>query len=82
MTRLANLSFIRTRIGRALHRSIEYFVYRDNKLSLILVFLFSLVRNSYKQIKMLPVEWLDENKTDLQKTLEPEGYGKSYGPIY
>ena len=81
MTRLANLSFIRTRIGRALDRSIEYFVYRDNKLSLILVFLFSLVRNSYKQIKLLPVEWLDENETDLQKTLEPEEYGNSYGPF-
>lgn len=81
MTHLANLSFIRTKIGRALDRLIEYFVYRDNKLSLILVFLFSLVRNSYKQIKLLPVEWLDENETDLQKILEPEEYGKSYGPF-
>jgi hypothetical protein len=81
VTRLANLNFIRTRIGRALDRSIEYFVYRDNKLSLILVFLFSLVRNSYQQIRLLPVEWLDENETDLQKTLEPEEYGKSYGPF-
>ena len=81
MTRLANLSFIRTRIGSALHRSIEYFVYRDSKLSLLLVFLFSLVRNSYKQIRLLPIEWLDENETDLQKTLEPEEYGNSYGPF-
>jgi capsular polysaccharide biosynthesis protein len=74
------ISFIRVRIGSALHRSIDYFAYRDNKFSLILVFLFSLVRNSYKQIKLLPIEWLDENETNLRKTLETEEYGESYGP--
>ena len=49
-----------------------------------LCFLFSyssLVRNPYKQIRLMPIEWLDERKTDLQKTLEPEEYANSYGPF-
>lgn len=48
---------------------------------MLLVFLFGLVRSFYKQLRLLPIEWLDENKTDLQKILEPEEYGNSYGPL-
>ena len=80
MTRLANLNFIRKRISKisnALLGPIEYFVCRDSKYFLLLTYLFGLIN---KHVSVLPIEWLDENKTGFKETLEPEEYGYSYGP--
>lgn len=77
---LFNLRLIRTKIGNPLHRSVDYFVRRDSKFSLPLAFCLSLIRDTYKHMGVMPIEWLDENKSNLRKTLDPAEYGFSYGP--
>ena len=67
-------------MGNPLHRSVNYFVHRDSKFCLPLAFCLSLVRNTYKHMSVMPIEWLDENKTNLIKTIEHTESGYAYGP--
>ena len=43
-------------------------------------YLLGLLNKSYRHIKLLPIEWLDENTTNLKATLAPQEYTYSYGP--
>jgi capsular polysaccharide biosynthesis protein len=57
------------------------YCFRSNiKLSLPIVFLFGLVKKSYRHNKLLPIAWLDENRTNFKITLDSQKRGYSYGP--
>ena len=54
---------------------------RNIKYSLPIIFLFGLVKESYRHNKLKPIEWLDENTTNLKKTFLSKTSGTSYGPL-
>jgi capsular polysaccharide biosynthesis protein len=62
-------------------RAVVYSDYLDGKRSLPFVILFGILNKFYDKIMLLPLEWLDENKTGFIKTLLPEILGFSYGPF-
>ena len=79
-----NLHFIKTRILGVIRRWAEYWFRRNIKVSLLIVFLFGLVKESYRQfyrqLRLMPVEWLDENNNEVKKTLEQAELSYSFGP--
>jgi capsular polysaccharide biosynthesis protein len=59
---------------------IKYLVAEDSKFVLAFFFVLGLTKKKYRQIKMFEIEWLDQNKKNLVKTLELKENSFSYGP--
>ena len=76
-----NAEPVRAQIREALLKALQYFVYRDSRFSSVLVFGYSLVLGHYRNVKRMPVEWLDETKTGFIRTLAAGTPGYSYGPV-
>jgi hypothetical protein len=74
------LNYLKHVILNVLYRPVDFLARRDSKFSLLLIFISSAVIKSYMQLRLLPVEWLDENKNEVKKTLEQEELSYSYGP--
>lgn len=79
-----NLHFIKTRILGVIKGWAEYWFRRNIKVSLLIVFLFGLVKESYRQfyrqLRLMPVEWLGENNSKGKKPLEQTELSYSFGP--
>jgi len=79
-----NLHFRKTRIVGVIRRWADYWFRRNIKVSLLIIFLFGLVKESYRQfyrqLRLMPVEWLDENNNEVKKTLEQAELSYSFGP--
>lgn len=59
-----------------------YFFNRSPKLVESFVQPFGLFMNSLKHIKLMPIQWLNENRENLVRTLEQQETGYTYGPVY
>lgn len=81
MTVATNLSIIRSRIGTTAWNYLEHQIYRDKKIAQLLVFIIGILRRKFGRIKLMPIEWLDENVSAFINLLEPEAFGNSYGPL-
>jgi len=75
-----NLHFKKTRINGFLKKLVEYCFRRNIRYTVLIVYLFGLVIKSHRHIKLYAIEWLDQNKTNFIKILDPQEYVYSYGP--
>jgi len=76
-----NFRGLHARLAEALFDVLDHLVRCDSKLSMVFILGSGLVSRSLRQIKLLPAEWLDENKTGFIETLDPEQSGYSHGPL-
>ena len=72
--------FIRDRVRGAFNGVLDYSLHHDTKWCALLVFLWGLKRGSSSGVRLLPIEWLDENKNGFRMSLEAELPGWSFGP--
>jgi capsular polysaccharide biosynthesis protein len=63
-----------------LYRSVAYFISRDSKFSGRLASIYGMASKKYRQLTLLPVEWLDEKKAHVTETLASKEETYSYGP--
>lgn len=66
--------------GTLLRKWSDCFFRNNIRISLPIVYLMGLLKESYRNIKLLPIEWFDENKANLKKILDPPKCVCSYGP--
>lgn len=71
---------IRDRVRGAFNGVLDYSLHHDTKWCALLVFLWGLKRGSSGCVRLLPIEWLDENKNGFRTSLETELAGWSFGP--
>lgn len=77
---MINIHLKKTRMVGFIRRWADYCFRRNIKLALPIVFLFGIFKEPYRHNKLLPIEWLDENRTHLIRTLDQQKYDYSYGP--
>lgn len=70
----------RSRAERSLFKCVGYLVRRDSLLSPYILSLLSLLLPLYRQKKLVPIAWLDENKVGFVREICPETQTVSYGP--
>jgi capsular polysaccharide biosynthesis protein len=71
---------IRDRVRGAFNGALDYSLRHDTKLGSLLVFIWGLKRGSSGCVRLLPIEWLDENTNGFRMSLEAEVPGWSFGP--
>ena len=59
---------------------VDYFVNRDSSVALPFVSIIALADGVDRRRMLLPLDWLDDNRTGFKRILEPEKLGLSFGP--
>lgn len=77
-----NFNTVKDEILKFLRWKMVYCFNRSPKLVETVVQLFGLFVNSLKHVKLMPIQWLNENKENLVRTLEQQETGCAYGPVY
>lgn len=79
---MLGLDSLKPRLAAIARKNVVYSFRSNIKVARGLVSLIGVFAKSYRNTRILPIEWLDENNSNIIVTLEPEEFGYAYSPSY